>query len=146
VTSPLPGLCTHASVCILMGMREMLLREVRAKLGDLAEAAHHGETIVLTKHGRPYARIAPLEDTMTTQYALCWESAGSESAWVIRMLDSRSDAPANLWDLWVSNPDDLDEDDYRYAKQWAEECFAREGQTVEGWKQDKDGDWIPQFS
>lgn len=48
-----------------MGMREMSLREARAKLGELVEAAHHGEAVVLTKHGRPYARIAPMmEETM----------------------------------------------------------------------------------
>lgn len=46
-------------------MREMSLREARAKLGELAEAAHHGDPTILSKHGKPYARIAPLEDTVT---------------------------------------------------------------------------------
>lgn len=43
----------------------MSLREARARLGELAEAAHHGDQTIVTKHGKPYFRIVPLEDTMT---------------------------------------------------------------------------------
>lgn len=40
---------------------EIALSSAKAVLTDLARRAEHGETIVLTRHGRPVARIAPLE-------------------------------------------------------------------------------------
>lgn len=49
-----------------MKSNEISLREGRAQLGALAERAHHGETIILTKHGRPYVRLAPLETPVPT--------------------------------------------------------------------------------
>lgn len=33
------------------------LREAKAQLSRLADAAHQGATVVLTKHGRPWARL-----------------------------------------------------------------------------------------
>lgn len=39
----------------------MPLREVRAQIGHLVDRAeHHGETTIITRHGRPVARIAPM--------------------------------------------------------------------------------------
>lgn len=37
------------------------LRDAKAQLSRWADAAHQGETIVITKHGRPWARLVPLE-------------------------------------------------------------------------------------
>ncbi|WP_233128395.1 type II toxin-antitoxin system Phd/YefM family antitoxin [Synechococcus sp. 8F6] len=46
-------------------VREVLvqvsLRDAKAQLSRLADAAHQGATVVLTKHGRPWARLMPLE-------------------------------------------------------------------------------------
>lgn len=59
------------------------LREARAQLGYLAEQAHHGETIVLTKHGRPYVQITtvPQEPAMTT-YAYAIEVSDDREIWM----------------------------------------------------------------
>jgi prevent-host-death family protein len=43
-------------------MRTMQLREAKAKFSALVEAAEKGETTIVTKHGRPAARIVPAED------------------------------------------------------------------------------------
>lgn len=42
-------------------MRVVNVREARAHLSKLLERAHKGETIVLAKGGKPYARLVPLE-------------------------------------------------------------------------------------
>lgn len=46
-----------------MSSKEIGLREARAKLGDLVTAAMYGQTTIITRNGRPAARIAPLEET-----------------------------------------------------------------------------------
>lgn len=43
----------------------MSIREVRAQLPALVDRAEHGETTIITRHGQPKARIAPLEIPMT---------------------------------------------------------------------------------
>ncbi len=46
--------------------RHVNLREAKAQLSRLADAAHQGATVVLTKRGRPWARLVPLEaDALT---------------------------------------------------------------------------------
>lgn len=46
---------------------EVSIENARKKIGDLANAAHlAGTTTIITRNGRPVARITPLEDTMTT--------------------------------------------------------------------------------
>jgi prevent-host-death family protein len=144
VTSPLPGLCTHASVCILMGMREMPLREARAKLGDLAEAAHHGETIILTKHGRPYARLAPLEDTVTEipEHFTAWITTDTSAldqacADVVVLADELQGEPddPNPWSstgeplFSAATTVDAAEGDIEDAMREAEELLAAAGWT-----------------
>jgi prevent-host-death family protein len=42
-------------------MKTMQLREVKAKLSAVVEAAENGETTIVTKNGRPAARIGPIE-------------------------------------------------------------------------------------
>jgi prevent-host-death family protein len=36
--------------------------EARAHLPELLERAHHGSTTVITKHGKPYAALVPVEE------------------------------------------------------------------------------------
>ena len=42
-------------------MKTMQLREAKAKLSALVEAAEHGETTIVTKNGRPAAMVAPVQ-------------------------------------------------------------------------------------
>ena len=37
------------------------LKEARKRLGELVNAAEHGETVVITKRGRKVARLVPIE-------------------------------------------------------------------------------------
>ncbi|WP_222707854.1 type II toxin-antitoxin system Phd/YefM family antitoxin [Zeimonas arvi] len=37
------------------------IEAARRRLPELVAAAHRGETTVITKHGRPYAALVPLE-------------------------------------------------------------------------------------
>lgn len=41
--------------------RHVNLREAKAQLSRLADAAHQGTTVVLTKRGVPWARLVPME-------------------------------------------------------------------------------------
>ena len=43
-------------------MRTMQLREAKAKLSALVEAAENGESTVVTKNGRPAAMVVPFEE------------------------------------------------------------------------------------
>lgn len=42
-------------------MKTMQLREAKAKFSALVEAAEKGEATIVTKNGRPAARIVPVE-------------------------------------------------------------------------------------
>lgn len=42
-------------------MRSINLREAKANLSALVDAAEHGESTTITKHGKPAAVIIPLE-------------------------------------------------------------------------------------
>ena len=46
-------------------MKTMQLREAKAKFSALVEAAENGETTVVTKHGRPAAKLVPIKDDRT---------------------------------------------------------------------------------
>lgn len=41
-------------------MRELSIREMRAELGRLGELLETEEQLVITRHGRPIARVLPL--------------------------------------------------------------------------------------
>lgn len=41
-------------------MRTMSIREIRAELGHLAEVLANEGEVVVTRHGRPIARVLPL--------------------------------------------------------------------------------------
>lgn len=43
-----------------MAIKKVDLREARTHLTELLERAHRGEEIVITKTGRPYARLVPV--------------------------------------------------------------------------------------
>ncbi|MGH6926149.1 MAG: type II toxin-antitoxin system Phd/YefM family antitoxin [Propylenella sp.] len=38
------------------------MREAKAKLSALVQAAERGESTILTKHGKPAAKLVPIED------------------------------------------------------------------------------------
>lgn len=42
-------------------MNSVSLRDAKARLSALVEAAEHGEETVVTKNGRPAARIVPVQ-------------------------------------------------------------------------------------
>ena len=42
-------------------MKTVALREAKAQLSALVEAAENGEATTLTKHGRPAAMLVPIE-------------------------------------------------------------------------------------
>ena len=44
-----------------MTMLTITLEEAQAQLTKLIEQLHPGEEIVITRHGRPVARVAPVE-------------------------------------------------------------------------------------
>ena len=43
-------------------MRTVQLREAKATLSALVQAAESGETTILTKHGRPVAKLVPFDE------------------------------------------------------------------------------------
>ena len=43
-------------------MKTLRLRDVKASLSAVVEAAEHGEATTITKHGRPAAVVLPVED------------------------------------------------------------------------------------
>lgn len=43
-------------------MREVQASEAKARLPQLLDEVEHGETIIVTRHGRPIARIVPESD------------------------------------------------------------------------------------
>jgi prevent-host-death family protein len=47
--------------------RKVGLYEAKTHLSELVEAAAAGEEIVITRHGRPVARLAPLVETQTAE-------------------------------------------------------------------------------
>jgi prevent-host-death family protein len=44
-------------------MKTMQLREAKAKLSAVIEAAEQGETTIVTKNGRPAAMVVPVENS-----------------------------------------------------------------------------------
>ena len=43
-------------------MRTLPLRQAKASLSAVVEAAQHGEATTITKHGRPAAVVVPVEE------------------------------------------------------------------------------------
>jgi prevent-host-death family protein len=72
------------------------VEETRQQLPALLDEAHAGRSVVITKHGRPYAAIVPLEalpDDRARQSFLRLRGSGAglwgddASAWIDRMRD-----------------------------------------------------------
>ncbi len=42
-------------------MRQMQAREAKAKFAELLQSAERGESVTITRHGKPVARIVPIE-------------------------------------------------------------------------------------
>jgi prevent-host-death family protein len=59
-------------------MREISVREANQNFSKLIAAVEHGETIVITKNGRPVARIGPQSADRTGDSA--WTQAYRELA------------------------------------------------------------------
>jgi prevent-host-death family protein len=51
-------------------MREVQSSEAKAKLAEMLDAVENGETIVVTRHGKPIAHIVPAPATDRVQQAL----------------------------------------------------------------------------
>jgi antitoxin (DNA-binding transcriptional repressor) of toxin-antitoxin stability system len=45
----------------MQSTREVSMRDAKVQLSRLADLAHQGDTVVLTKRGRAWARLVPLE-------------------------------------------------------------------------------------
>jgi len=43
-------------------MKTLHLRDAKAGLSAIVDAAEHGEATIITKHGRPAAMVVPVED------------------------------------------------------------------------------------
>lgn len=72
------------------------VEETRQRLPSLLDDAHRGRPVVITKHGRPYAALVPLEalpesDPRPSLLALRGSGPGlwgdEATAWVERMRD-----------------------------------------------------------
>jgi prevent-host-death family protein len=88
-----------------MSSKEVPLEQARKKLGDLVNAALlAGTTTIITRNGRPTARIAPLEDTVTITAdaaVTALVSEGHDRADVVAAIDSLINAGLDL-----EQPDD----------------------------------------
>jgi len=49
-------------------MRQVSLATAKNKLSEYAAAAAHGEEIVITRHGQPYARMVALDDVVQRRH------------------------------------------------------------------------------
>jgi prevent-host-death family protein len=47
-------------------MRTVQLREAKAKFSALVQAAENGETTIVTKHGKPAAKLVPFNEPSAT--------------------------------------------------------------------------------
>jgi len=55
-------------------MREVQASEAKTHLPHLLDEVEHGETIVITRHGRPIARLVPDEDNRRAERAAAVEA------------------------------------------------------------------------
>lgn len=116
-----PLLCTHQHVVSIAGVNasELSVRQLRAQLPAAIDRAEHGETTIITRHGRPVARIAPLETPMTRTmtiftYAIeisddgqVWMPEGDAAVGIQASSDTAEDMARDVLDTWV---DDLPEE------------------------------------
>ena len=60
------------------------LREAQAQLSRLVDAAHAGHTVVLTRYGRPWARLMPPEHPPRPRPFYVVEARGSGGTVLLR--------------------------------------------------------------
>jgi len=65
-------------------MATVQLREAKAKLSALVDAAERGEATIITRHGKPAARIVPMEQTEEVKEA-SGEKKPSFAEWLLSM-------------------------------------------------------------
>jgi prevent-host-death family protein len=53
-------ICDHCVTTVEDPMRELSIREMRAALGRLDELVEEEGEVVVTKHGKPVARVLPI--------------------------------------------------------------------------------------
>jgi prevent-host-death family protein len=109
------------------GVREVPVKEAKAKLTELLRAAEAGERIVLTRHGKPVADLVPHADgveekpTSLLERVEAWHKAnpGPKIGWISPDFDDQLPEDFLLQPL----PDDFDEKlaehDRRVREAWA---------------------------
>ena len=60
-----------------MSQRKCGAEEARANLPQLLELAHHGTRTVITRHGKPYAALVPVEEARVRRRPSLLSLAGS---------------------------------------------------------------------
>ena len=81
-------------------MKEISTFEAKNQLSALLELVAQGEDIVITRHGRPVARLVPPEG------APCKASDAFEAAAALRMLAKAAKLGVFNWDEWKSYRDE----------------------------------------
>lgn len=82
-------------------MQKLNIYEVKTHLSKLVEQAHNGETIIIAKSGKPWAKIIPF-DTPKKQFKF-----GTMEG-KIKLSDNFNEPlPAEMLDLFETGDDDL---------------------------------------
>jgi prevent-host-death family protein len=68
----------------------MGIYEAKTHFASVIERVFAGEIIVVTKHGKPVARICPIEDQTDSLASLMEESVALRAAWGLPDVDMRS--------------------------------------------------------
>jgi prevent-host-death family protein len=55
-------------------MNELGAEQARKRLPQLLDRAHRGETTIITKHGKPYAAVVPLDAVLPKLVTVCLSS------------------------------------------------------------------------
>ena len=121
-------------------VREVPVKEAKAKLTELLRAAEAGERIVLTRHGKPIADLVPHGAGQTTEKpmsvmerATAWHKANPTPA--IGWVSPDFDDPLPEDFLLQPLPDDFDEklaEHNRRVREAQRELDARLGRTGTG--------------
>ena len=56
-------LCNYVATFVEIGVRTVSAREANQGFSKLLQAVVEGEEVVITRRGKPVARLAPIEDT-----------------------------------------------------------------------------------
>lgn len=104
-----------------MSSKEIGIEQARKVLGDLAnEVRYTGADIILTRKGKPIARIAPLEGTVNT-YTYAIECSDDETVW--QAVESGTE----------TTDDDIEEFGDAVLDNWLTDR-ANDGVSTSGWR------------